>query len=133
MNLANWMAAVMLIAAAMPASAHHSAAAEYYAQVKTWSGTIARFSWMNPHTWVWFDVTDATGNVTHMDCEGSSPNGLVRDGWTKETLTPGLHVTIEGNPAKDKPNGCKVRAVILPGGRRMTMGYQGPGSAPTAK
>jgi len=124
MKFANWMAAAFLALAAMPISAHHSAAAEYFSQVKTWSGTITRFSWMNPHTWVYFDVTDANGQVTHMDCEGAAPSGLMRDGWTKETLTPGLHVTIEGNSAKDKPNGCKVRAVILPGGGRMTMGLQ---------
>lgn len=125
MNFAKQMVGAVLLLTAIPVVAHHSAAAEYYSELKTWSGTITRFAWTNPHTWVWFDAVDSRGNVTHMDCEGSAPSGLMRDGWTKETLTPGLHVVIEGNPAKDKPNGCKVRAVILPGGRRMTMGLQG--------
>lgn len=114
-------AAVVLLAAAIPATAHHSAAAEYRAQVQTWAGTITRFSWMNPHTWVYFDIRDANGKVTHMDCEGSSPNGLIRNGWTKDTLAPGQKVIIEGYPAKDRDLGCKVRDVILPGGRRMSM------------
>lgn len=127
MNFTNRMLVAFLLLAAIPLSAHHSAAAEYFSQVKTWSGTVTRFSWVNPHTRIYFDVTGANGQVTHMDCEGSAPGGLMRDGWTRNTLTPGLHVTIEGNPAKDKPNGCKVRAAILPGGRRMTMGYEGAG------
>ncbi len=116
---------VALCLAAGVAEAHHSAAAEYRAEVRTWTGTITRFSWMNPHTWVFFDITSPGGNAAHWECEGSAPSGLIRNGWTRETLTPGMVVTIEGNPAKDRPQGCKVRAVILPGGRRMTMGLEG--------
>lgn len=122
MKFAKCTAVVFMVLAALPAAAHHSAASEYRAQVKTWSGTITSFSWMNPHTWVYFNVTDATGKVTHMDCEGAAPSGLMRNGWTKQTLIPGMQVTIEGYPAKDKPEGCKVRAVIPPGGRKLVMG-----------
>lgn len=75
---------------------------------------------MNPHTWVYFDV-----GSTHYECEGSSPNGLIRNGWTRTTIKPGDHVTIEAWPAKDRPEGCKVRAVILPDGKRMYMGWAG--------
>lgn len=115
------VAVVLLLLVASPGMAHHSAAAEYRAEVKTWRGTITRFSWMNPHTWVYFDMTDASGKVTHMECEGSSPNGLIRNGWIKDTLRPGEKVIIEGYPAKDRDFGCKVRDVILPDGRRMSM------------
>ena len=121
MKLSRWIAAMALLAASRPGLAHHSAAAEYWAQVKTWTGTITRFSWMNPHTWVYFDMTDPGGKVRHMECEGSSPSGLIRNGWTRATLAPGNRVTIEGYPAKDRTDGCKVKDVILPGGRRMVM------------
>jgi len=126
MNFAKRVAAGMLIACA-PGWAHHSAAAEYFGEVKTWTGTITRFAWINPHSWVYFDMRDAAGKVTHWECEGSAPGGLLRSGWTKETLRSGMVVTIEGYPAKDRPQGCKVKAMRLPDGRRLTMGADDPG------
>jgi len=110
---------------ALPVQAHHSAAAEYVAELSTWKGVITRFSWMNPHTWLYLDGVDAHGRTAHYECEGSSPNGLVSNGWTKTTLKPGDRVTIEGWRAKDRPDGCKVRAVVLADGTRMYMGWIG--------
>ena len=127
MNFARWVAVASLLTAAGAARAHHSAAAEYWGEVKTWQGTITRFAWINPHSWVYFDLTGADGKVAHWECEGSAPGGLMRSGWTRETLRPGMAVTIEGYPAKVRPQGCKVRAIILPSGRRMTMGLDEPG------
>jgi hypothetical protein len=114
-----------LLFAVGPLSAHHSAAAEYVAQTKTWKAVITRFSWMNPHTWVYFDTVEPNGKAMHWECEGSSPNGLISNGWVRTMLQPGDHVVIEGWPAKDRPEGCKVRAVILPDGRKMYMGWPG--------
>ncbi len=122
MNFARWVAAAGMLMATGEAQAHHSAAAEYRGEVKTWTGTVTRFAWINPHTWVYFDMRDATGKVTPWECEGAAPGGLIRSGWTRDTLRPGMAIVIEGYPAKDRPQGCKVKAVILPGGRRMTMG-----------
>jgi hypothetical protein len=117
--------AAALASVASPLAAHHSFAAEYRSELKTWTGTITRFAWTNPHTRVYFDGSEAGGGVRKVDCEGSAPGGLVRGGWTRDTLKPGDKVVIEGYPAKERPGGCKVRAVILPGGRRMTMGAEG--------
>ena len=106
-------------------AAHHSFAAEYRSELKTWTGTITRFAWTNPHTRVYFEGSDARGAVVKFDCEGSAPGGLARGGWTRDTLKPGDKVVIEGYPAKSRPDGCKVRAVIFPDGRRMIMGAEG--------
>ena len=126
MRCAKFVAAAGVLVVAGAARAHHSAAAEYRGEVKTWTGTIRRFAWMNPHTWLYFDMRDPAGKVTHWECEGSAPGGLMRSGWTRETLRPGMVIMIEGYPAKDRPEGCKVKAVILPGGRRLTMGSDEP-------
>jgi uncharacterized protein DUF6152 len=104
-------------------SAHHSAAAEYVADMSSWKAVITRFSWMNPHTWVYFDATNANGVLTKFECEGSAPSGLVSNGWSRTTLRPGDKVTIKGYRAKYRPEGCKVRSVILPDGREMFMGW----------
>ncbi|MDP9055053.1 MAG: DUF6152 family protein [Acidobacteriota bacterium] len=105
------------------AFAHHSASAEYVSELSEWKGVITKFSWINPHTWIYFEGKDARGTVGKYDCEGSAPSGLTGNGWTRDTLNPGDRVTIIGYRAKDRPEGCKVRAVILPDGRKMTMGW----------
>src|SRR5271154_3200743 len=114
-RLSIWLAAVTLAPAPL-AFAHHSFAAEYASKPITLTGTITRFVWMNPHTRVYLDVTDARGAVTKWECEGSAPGGLLSNGWSKGSLKPGDPVTVEGFPAKDLPNVCKVRAVKLANG-----------------
>ena len=104
---------------------HHSAVAEYRAQMVTLHATITRFAWINPHTWLYFTVTDANGKVTNWEAEGSAPSGLMDNGWRKDSLQPGDKVTIECYPAKDKADLCKTRAVTLANGRRLWMGSLG--------
>jgi hypothetical protein len=114
---------VGLLFLAGPLPAHHSAAAEYVADMSSWKAVITRFSWMNPHTWVYFEAKNANGAVTKFECEGSAPSGLTGNGWTRTTLKPGDQVIIKGYRAKYRPEGCKVRSVILPDGREMFMGW----------
>lgn len=111
--------AALLLAPVM--LAHHSFAAEYGSKLITLNGTIAKFVWMNPHTRIYLDVTDASGAVAKWECEGSAPGGLLSHGWRKESLQPGDHVTVEGFLAREHPDICKAHAVILAGGRRLTM------------
>jgi len=113
-------AAALLLARAL--LAHHSFAAEYGSKLITLQATINRFVWMNPHTRVFFDVTDAGGAVSKWECEGSSPGGLLSNGWSRESMKAGDRVTIEAYPAKDRPHICKARAVMLANGRRLLMG-----------
>lgn len=113
---------IALLMAALPMAAHHSAAAEYESRVTTITGTVTRFEWVNPHTWIYLDVKDAAGSVIHMKVEGSAPNGLLSNGWTRDSIQPGDRITIEGNPAKGRADGFKARAVTLANGRRLVMG-----------
>lgn len=113
---------LLLIASAASLFAHHSAAAEYESKVIRLKGTLTRVDWMNPHVWFFLDVKDAGGKVTNWDLEGSSPNGLIRNGWQKGTVKAGDEVTVECSKAKDRDNGCKVRTMTVPDGRRLPMG-----------
>jgi hypothetical protein len=118
--------ATLMLAPAPQTLAHHSFAAEYGSKPITLNGTIVKFVWMNPHTRIYLDVTDASGAVTRWECEGNAPGGLQSNGWSRESLKPGDHVTIEGYPAKDHPSICKARAVKLADGRRLIMGLVTP-------
>jgi hypothetical protein len=118
------LAALASIALTSPSLwAHHSAAAEYVAEMTSWHAVITRFAWTNPHTFVYFDAKDPGGKLLHYECEGSAPSGLIGNGWTRTTLQPGDKVTIEGWRAKDRPDGCKVRVVTLSDGRKLYMGW----------
>jgi Family of unknown function (DUF6152) len=116
-----WVLGLMLAAAPL-LEAHHSAVAEYGAKLLTLNAIITKFDWINPHTWLYFDVMGANGAVTKWEAEGSAPSGLLDNGWRKDSLKPGDRVTIECYPAKDRANLCKTRAVTLANGRRLVMG-----------
>jgi uncharacterized protein DUF6152 len=109
--------AIALTASVMPLSAHHSFAAEFDgSKTVTLSGVVTKVEWMNPHTYFYVDVKDAeTGKVTNWACEMGSPNGLTRQGWTRNTLHVGMVVSMNGTLAKDGSNRANARDVLVDG------------------
>jgi hypothetical protein len=45
--------------------------------------------------------------------EMGSPNGLMRQGWTRNSMKVGDKVTVEGSKAKDGSNVGNARAVTM--------------------
>ena len=114
-------------AAALPVLAHHSFAAEFDGTKNVQlQGGLIKLEWTNPHIWLYLEVKDASGAVAKWQCEGGSPNGLTRNGWTKETLKPGDQITVEGWLAKDGSKTCNARVVKLPDGKRVFAGSSNP-------
>ena len=87
------------------ALAHHSFAAFDVTTQKAITGTVKKFDYTNPHTWVWLDVPNDHGGVDTWGFEGMSPNYLGRRGWTRATLKPGDKLTITYRPMKDGEKG----------------------------
>src|SRR5687768_18590907 len=95
------IAGLALLIAAQPVVAHHSFAAEFdAAKPFKMTGTVTKVEWQNPHTFFYIDVTDASGKVTNWAMELGSPNGLMRNGWTRNTLKIGDSVNVEGSLAR---------------------------------
>jgi hypothetical protein len=91
--------------------AHHSAAIFDATTAKVLSGTVKKFDYSNPHTWVWLDVPNDQGGVDTWGVEGMSPNYLNRRGWTRNTLKPGDKLTVTVRPMKNgEKAGMWVRA-----------------------
>ncbi|HWW86490.1 MAG TPA: DUF6152 family protein [Vicinamibacterales bacterium] len=102
------------VLAAPAVKAHHSFAAEFdAAKPLNLKGIVTKIEWANPHTYFYLDVSDTDGKVTNWGMEMGSPNGLMRAGWTRNTLHVGDEVTVEGAQAKDGTNVGNARAVIL--------------------
>jgi len=122
-RLAVVAAGALFLLASVPAIAHHSFAAEFDAAkpVKL-TGTVTKIEWMNPHAYFYIDVKDASGKVTNWGLEMGSPNGLMRQGWTRNSMKIGDVVTVEGSAAKDGSNIGNARSVTLQGGQRLFAG-----------
>ena len=114
-------ALLCLAGAVVPVFAHHSFAAEYDANKPiTITGTVTKMEWMNPHARFYVDVKDGSGKVTNWGFEMGSPNGLMRQGWTRNSIKPGDEVTVEGSSSKDGSNNVNVKVAILAGtGQRL--------------
>lgn len=118
--LAGLAVATALLAATMPVAAHHSFAAEFDGNkpVKL-TGTVTKIEWTNPHAYFYIDVKDEAGKVTNWGLEMGSPNGLMRQGWTRTSLKVGDVVTVEGSRAKDGSNVANAKNVTLADGQRL--------------
>jgi len=113
------------------------------------TGSVTKVEWMNPHTYFYIDVTEmcegtppaargggagggAAATPTAWKCapadktkvpnwglEMGSPNGLMRQGWSRNSLKVGEIVTVEGSRAKDGTNVGNARSVVLADGKRL--------------
>lgn len=102
--------------------AHHGTAAYDTSKSVTVKGTVTDFQFINPHVIVLLDVTDDKGSVQKWQGELTSPNHLVRAGWTKVSIKPGDQVTVTGYPAKSGANSLWITKTVLGNGEQLGTG-----------
>jgi hypothetical protein len=89
-----------LISAATPALAHHGTGASY--DQKKWitvKGTVVEFLWRNPHSALFLEIKNETGEVVKYSIEMNSPGLMVKAGLTRESFKVGDQVEIDVHPS----------------------------------
>ena len=144
-------AAAGTLMASLPLAAHHSFSAEFDGtrRVKV-TGEVSDLEWQNPHGWIHLSATEVcerTGTAgpggfgggddddQSWECrtpgadeplewafELGSPNGLMRQGWTRNSLKVGDKATVEGSRARDDSHNANARLVTTADGKRLFAG-----------
>ncbi len=110
-------------ASAVSNYAHHSFAAEYdRTKTITVTGAVQKLEWTNPHARLFVDGKDETGKSQTWDFELGPPNGLMRNGWNRDSLKPGHKVTVKGFRSKTSTIVANARTVTLEDGRQVFAG-----------
>ena len=120
---------IATLLAAGPAWTHHAFSSEFSEDkpVKL-RGVVTKMEWVNPHSWMHVDVKTSDGTTESWMVELGPPGALVRRGWSKASVPPGMELLIEGFQAKDGTPKLNGRDVVLPDGRRLFVGSTGTGA-----
>ena len=105
-KLSTVLVAAGLVAASIPAWAHHSFQAEYdQTKPLTLVGKLTKVVQENPHGWIYLDAKNAQGKIVNWALEIPAPNVVVRNGFDRniyETmLNTGEEVTVTAYAARD--------------------------------
>jgi hypothetical protein len=123
---------VVVLALAVPVTAHHSFAMFDTAKPVTIIGVVSAFEWTNPHAYIELDVADAKGAVTHWSIELGSTSILMRAGWKFNTLKKGDKVTALVSPLRTGEPGSLLNRLTLADGRVLLNGPGGAAATPVA-
>lgn len=114
---------LILAAGSAPVSAHHAFAAEYDGDKPfDLSGVVTRARWVNPHSWLYFDVRSAGGAVANWGVELAAPNALAEKGLAKTDLAPGAAIHVKGFLTKNGGNFGYAVTITLADGRTFQTG-----------
>jgi hypothetical protein len=84
-----------LLAVSTPLFSHHGAAAyDMSKPVMLKDAVVTKYSWMNPHVLIYFDLKDNAGKVAQWTVEAGSPSAIGVVGWSRNSIKAGDVVTI---------------------------------------
>jgi hypothetical protein len=120
--------ALVLAICVTPVIAHHSFAMFDHENQIRLTGTVAEFSWQNPHIYIQLDAPDAKGKMRHWTIEGANPGILNRLGWKFNMIKKGDRITVIVGPLRTGEPGALLKQVRLADGR--TFGNGVPAGPP---
>jgi len=113
-------AVIVLLALALPASAHHSHGNYNMETYTTLKGTVKEVHWINPHSFIYLEVVDAKGEPAVWALESQSITQLSRkSGFDKDAVKVGEQVSVRCHQLRDGSNGCLLGTMAVTGGREL--------------
>jgi hypothetical protein len=130
-------AALTMALLAGRASAHHSSVAYDMTQAVAFEGVVTAVRWANPHVYITVLQTTDAGATIEWEVETVGPSALVRIGWSRDSLSVGDQVSLQGSPARSGDHSLILRSLELEGETFNVMmdlirAFTGPGEAPGA-
>ena len=123
MKLTVFLIAGGILLGALPGRAHHSFSAEFdINQPVKLTGVLTKMDWVNPHGWLYIDVTQPDGKVVNWAIEAGGPTQLLRRGLRKTDFPAGIEVTVEGFRARSGKPIANGRSVTMKDGRNLFLG-----------
>jgi hypothetical protein len=123
------LASFGLLLVAVPGGAHHAFAASYDSDKPIEiQGTVTKVMLINPHSFIFIDVKNPDGTVSHWEIEGGAPNSLFRHGLKRDSLPVGSAIKVFGYQAKTGETKGVGAFLTTPDGSKIFMGGSAPGA-----
>ena len=100
------LAILCALALVSHATAHHSHGNYDVTQFIPVQGTVKEVHWINPHSWIYFEVKDQNGKTTQWAAEAADPSTIQRNGVKREDVKPGDMIKLRCHRLRDGSNGC---------------------------
>jgi len=109
-------AVVVSLLVAGAAQAHHGIANFDLNNDIELEGVVTRVQLINPHSWLYLDVTDGDGNTVAYKCEMRGATVLRRSGWSEDMFPIGMQIRVTGSPDRRNPTTCYTGTIFFPDG-----------------
>jgi hypothetical protein len=117
--------AILATGASGAAWAHHSFGAEFdQNQPVKLEGTVLKFEWVNPHSWIHIMAKDPKqgDKVVEWKIEGGAPSALLRRGWNRNSLPKGTKIIVTAYRARDGAPRASAAEISFPDGQTLSLG-----------
>jgi hypothetical protein len=110
---------VLLVVLVAPAAAHHGGGTFDGSKEIKLTGRFTGLDLINPHSWIYFEVTGSDGKVTKYRCEMRAATVLRRSGWRPEMFRKGEQLIFEASPDRNDPTSCYLNTIVFADGKRV--------------
>ena len=100
------VAAIVVQVLASPAWSHHSHGNYQMTEYTFLEGMVKEVHWVNPHSWLYLEVTAADGQPKLWARETTGVNGLRRLGVTEDTVRVGDTISVRCHQLRDGSPAC---------------------------
>jgi hypothetical protein len=120
------IAVVAALGVATPALAHHGLGRFDRTKQVAFTGVIRGLDFVNPHSYLHFDVVNDAGETISMNCEMRAATLLRRSGWSPEMFKIGERATVFGYGHRDDPTSCYLEDIKIGDGPSLNRNVQLP-------